>query len=181
MDVRELIGLLSAGAIDWSATGGRSDARQMVAGALAKIRPRWGAQLLLALYAADAGAARQVELAVTVELAGMIWPEKHPPGTWRHLARMATAEYLDPPKCLHCTGTTHTWRMVDGAVTPVDCPECHGKGTRQYTDEELIEASGLPWAVWGQRYRRLHKMLRDHERAALATVRADMMDAGVLA
>ena len=82
-DVREMLALLVPGAIDPGAVGGRSDARQMLMGALARVRPTWAGELLLARYADDLGALRHVAYALISELAGLVWPEKNPPGTLR--------------------------------------------------------------------------------------------------
>ena len=173
-DIREMLALLVPGAIDPGAVGGRSDVRQMLTGALARVRPQWAGELLLARYADDLSALRHVSYALTSELAGMVWPEKNPPGTLRGVVSMVLGEYMEPPPCISCHGTASTWRMVDGAVTAIDCPACGGTGRRRFTDEEMADISGLPWDTWAPRYAALHRMLRTHERAALATMRIAM-------
>ena len=170
-DIREMLAMLSGGAIALDGVGGTSDIRQAMMAAMARVRPQWAGYCLLACYADDKGARKKVEYALITELAGMVWPEKHPPGTLRGVAYLVMAEYMEPPTCLSCAGTGMTWRMVDGAVQQLDCPACRGRGRRRFTDEEMADISGLPWGVWGPRYASLHKMLRTHERAALATMR----------
>lgn len=176
-DVREMLALLVPGAIDPGAVGGRSDARQMLMGALARVRPTWAGELLLARYADDLGALRHVAYALINELAGLVYPEKNPPGTLRGVVSMVLGEHMAPPPCLSCGGTASTWRMVDGAVTPTDCPSCQGRGRRQMTADELSRISGLPNDIWMPRYSHLRQMLRANERAALATVREGLADA----
>ena len=176
-DVREMLALLVPGAIDPGAVGGRSDARQMLMGALARVRPTWAGELLLARYADDLGALRHVSYALINELAGMVWPEKNPPGTLRGVVSLVLGEYMDPPPCLSCHGTASTWRMVGGAVTATDCPGCHGRGRRQMTNDELASISGLASDTWAPRYEHLRRMLRSNERAALATVRDGLAEA----
>ncbi len=176
-DVREMLALLVPGAIDPGAVGGRSDARQMLMGALARVRPTWAGELLLARYADDLGALRKVSYALISELAGLVWPERNPPGTLRGVVSMVLGEYMYPPPCLSCGGTSSAWRMVDGAVASADCPTCQGRGRRQMSADELSSISGLPHDAWSPRYEHLRRMLRAHERAALATMRAAMGDA----
>ena len=174
-DVRELFALLAPGAIDPSGRmGGTSDTRQMLMGALARVRPKWAADLLLARYADDLGALKSVSYALTSELAGMVWPEKNKPGTLRRVVYMAMEEHVSPPPCLSCHGTASTWRMVDGAVAAIDCPACGGRGRRRLSDDELAESVDLPWAVWRPRYAHLLRMLRAEERAALEVVHEGM-------
>lgn len=176
-DIREMLALLVPGAIDPGAVGGRSDVRQMLTGALARVRPQWAGELLLARYADDLSALRHVSYALTSELAGMVWPEKNPPGTLRGVVSMVLGDYMYPPPCLSCHGTASTWRMVDGAVTAIDCPGCGGRGRRQLTNDELASISGLPSDTWMPRYAHLRRMLRANERAALATMREAMAEA----
>ena len=173
-DVRELFALLLPGAVDPGGAGGRSDVRQMLLAALARVRPQWAGELLLARYAANLGALRHVSRAMTAELAGMVWPEKNAPGTLRGVVSMVLGEYMDPPPCMSCNGTAATWRMVDGAVTAMDCPSCQGKGRRRMTGDELSSISGLPSGAWEPRYGHLRRMLHVNERAALATIRDAM-------
>ena len=139
-------------------------------GAMASIRPTWGGDLLLAKYAGDGQARKTVESALLTQMAEMVWPEKHPPNTWRPLVRMALEEHMDPPECLSCRRTARAWVIVDGALQSVDCQECHGRGTRSRTAEELAEASGVDWALWGPRYRKLRRTLRVTERAAVSAL-----------
>ena len=108
------------------------------------------------------------------QMAEMVWPEKHPPNTWRPLVRMAIKEYMDPPECSACRRTGQSWALVDGALQIVACPSCSGRGTRHRTDDERAEASGVDWSLWGPRYRKLQRALRVTERAALATMREAM-------
>ena len=176
-DVREMLALLVPGAIDPGATGGRSDARQMLMGALARVRPQWAGDLLLARYADDLGALRKVSYALISELAGLVWPEKNPPGTLRGVVSMVIGEYMYPPPCLSCGGTSSAWRMVDGAVASTDCPSCQGRGRRSMTADELSSISGLPHDTWMPRYKHLRRMLRANERAALATMREGLSEA----
>ena len=71
-DPRELIGLLAAGCPDLESAGAtsvRGDARQMLAGAMAAIRPAWAADLLLARYADDMGARNRAVHGAMVEAA----------------------------------------------------------------------------------------------------------------
>ena len=176
-DVRELFALLAPGAIDASGRmGGTSDTRQMLMGALARVRPKWAADLLLARYADDMGALKSVSYALTSELAGMVWPEKNKPGTLRRVVYMAMQEHVSPPPCLSCHGTASTWRMVDGAVAAIDCPSCQGRGRRRLTDDELAVLSGLAWDTWVPKYAHLRRMLRANERAALEVVREGMAE-----
>lgn len=175
-DVRELLALLAPGAIDPGAVGGRSDMRQMLSGALARVRPTWAADLLLARYADDLGALRNVSYALTTELAGMTWPEKNPPGTLRGVVSMVISEYMEPPPCMACRGTTKTWRLVNGAVAAIDCPDCNGRGRRRLSDEERAGISDLSADIWSPRYRRLHSLLRLNERAALEVVREGLAE-----
>ena len=170
-DIREMLALLRPGAIALDGGGGRSDIRQSLMAAMARVRPKWAGDCLLACYADDSSARRSVEYALITELAGAVWPEKNPPGTLRGIAYLVMAEYIEPPSCLSCAGTGMTWRMMDGAIQQLDCPACRGRGRRRFTDEEMADISGLPWDVWGPRYASLHKMLRANERAALATMR----------
>lgn len=175
-DIREMLALLTPGSIDPGAIGGRSDVRQMLTGALARVRPQWAGELLLARYADDLGALRHVSSALLVELAGVVWPDKNPPGTLRGVVSLVISEYMDPPACLSCHGTSQSWKMVDGAVSKIDCPDCQGRGRRRLTNEELASISELPWDTWAPKYAHLHRMLRTHERAALATMREAMGD-----
>ena len=176
-DIREMLALLVPGAIDPGAVGGRSDVRQMLTGALARVRPQWAGELLLARYADDLGALRHVSYALTSELAGMVWPEKNPPGTLRGVVSMVIREYMCPPPCLSCGGTARAWSMVGGAMSVVDCPACNGRGRRRLTIDELSSISELPWDTWAPRYQRLHRILRANERAALATMREALGEA----
>lgn len=162
--------MLSPGAIQWDALGYGSDARQMLSGALASIRPAWGSDLLLARYAADDKARKSVEYVLMAQMADMVWPEKHPPNTWRPLVRMAILEHIDPPECAACKRTTKSWMMADGALQSLPCPVCNGRGTRNRDEEELAEAAGVDWAIWGPRYRALRRTLRVTERAALSAM-----------
>lgn len=180
-DYREMLAMLSPGAVNLDGIGINAstgslniDIRQQLAAALARVRPQWGADLLLAMYADDDGALKKVGYALMQELAGMTYPEKHPAGTLRSVAYAVLAEYADPPPCLSCNGTAQTWRMVDGAVTAIDCPACNGRGRRRLTADELAQTLDQ-WSLWAPRYARLHKLLRANERAALATVREVMM------
>ena len=176
-DVREMLALLVPGAIDPGAAGGRSDARQMLMGALARVRPTWAGELLLARYADDLGALRKVSYALISELAGLVWPERNPPGTLRGVVSMVLGEYMCPPPCLSCGGTSSAWRMVDGAVASTDCPSCQGRGRRQMSADELSRISGLPHDTWAPRYEHLRRMLRANERGALATVSEGLAEA----
>ena len=173
-DYREMLALLTPGAVNLDGAGGSSDIRQQLTAALARVRPPWAGDLLLARYADDLTALRQVSYALMSELAGMVWPEKNQKGTLRGVVSLVISEYMDPPSCLSCHGTAKSWKMVEGAVTPVDCPACGGRGRRRMTHEELASISELPWDTWGPRYARLHKLLRANERAAIATVREAM-------
>ena len=175
-DYREMLSMLVPGAINLDGSGGRSDMRQQITAALARVRPRWAAELLLARYADDLGALKQVGYALMQELAGMTYPEKHPPGTLRAVAYAVLSEYTDPPPCLSCYGTAQTWQMVEGAVTAIDCPVCGGTGRRRMTNDELAQTLDQ-WSLWAPRYARLHHMLRAHERAALETLRGAMQEA----
>ena len=172
-----MLALLVPGAIDPGAVGGRSDARQMLMGALARVRPKWAGELLLARYADDLGALRKVSYAMITELAGMVWPEKNPPGTLRGVVSLVLREHMEPPPCLSCGGTSSAWRMVDGAVASTDCPSCQGRGRRQMSADELSSISGLPSDTWAPRYEHLRRTLRSNERAALATVREGLSEA----
>lgn len=172
-DYREMLAMLSPGAVNLDGVCGGSDIRQQLTAALARVRPRWAADLLLALYADDDGALKQVGYALMQELAGMTYPEKHPPGTLRRVAYAVLSEYTDPPPCLSCKGTAQTWRMVDGAVAAIDCPACNGRGRRRLTADELAQTLGN-FSLWAPRYTALHKLLRAHERAALAAMREAM-------
>jgi hypothetical protein len=111
------------------------------------------------------------------ELAGMVWPDKPQPGTLRGVVAMVLGGYVDPPPCLSCAGTASTWSMVDGAVQAIDCPACGGTGRRRATDDELTQISGLPADKWAPRYAALHRLLRTHERAGLATMREALSEA----
>ena len=174
-DIREMLALLlGQGSMKMQNNGGVSDIQQRLLAALARVRPTWAGDCLLACYADDSSARRSVEYALITELAGMVWPEKNPPGTLRGIAYLVMAEYIEPPSCLSCAGTGMTWRMVEGAIQQLDCPACRGRGRRRFTDDEMADISGLPWDVWGPRYARLHKLLRANERAALATMREAM-------
>ena len=176
-DVREMLALLVPGAVDASGRiGGVGDTRQMLMGAMARVRPKWAGELLLARYADDLGALRHVSYALISELASMVWPEKNPPGTLRGVVSMVLGEHMDPPPCLSCGGTSSAWRMVDGAVASTDCPSCQGRGRRQMTADELSITSGLPHDTWAPRYEHLRRMLRANERAALATMREALAD-----
>ena len=172
-DPREMLAILVPGAVNLDGTGGRSDARQQLAAALARVRPPWAGDLLLALYTDDLGALKRVNFELMQELAGMVWPEKHPPGTLRRVAAAVLSEYTDPPPCLSCNGTAHAWSLVEGAVASVDCPACNGRGRRRLTPEELAVTVDH-WDTWAPRYARLHRLLRAHERAALLAVREAM-------
>ena len=172
-DPREMLAILVPGAVNLDGTGGNSDVRQQLAAALARVRPPWAGDLLLALYADDAGALKRVNFELMQELAGMVWPEKHPPGTLRTVTAAVLAEYVDPPLCLSCNGTAHAWSLVEGAVASVDCPACNGRGRRRLTGDELAQTLDR-WDLWAPRYASLHRMLRFHERAALAAVRDAM-------
>lgn len=175
-DIREMLALLAPGAANMDGVGSNTDLRQRLLMALARVRPAWAGDLMLARYADIQGARRTVEYALMSELASAVWPEKNPPGTLRAMVYLALSEYMTPPSCLSCTGTTQTWRMVDGAVTPVDCPACGGSGRRRFTQEELADISGLPWQTWKPRHAMLHRMLRMNERAAIATMREALAD-----
>ena len=172
-DYREALAKLVPGAINLGGTGGEGDMRQQLMAALARVRPQWAADLLLAMYADDASALKQVGYALMQELAGMTYPEKHPPGTLRRVAYAVLSEYTDPPPCLSCSGTSKTWQMIDGAVTPVDCPSCNGRGRRRLTEDERAQSVG-DWDLWAPRYAALHRLLRAHERAALSVLRDAM-------
>ena len=176
-DIREMLALLTPGSVSLDGVGGRSDIRQRLLASLARVRPQWAGELLLARYADDRKSRRTVEYALLQELAGMVWPEKNPPGTLRGVVYLVMREYMEPPPCLSCVHTGSAWRMVDGAIQSVDCPACGGTGRRRFTDEELADISSLPWRVWGPRYASLHRLLRTHERAALGTMREAMADA----
>ena len=170
-DVREMLSLLTPGAVNLDRSGGGSDIRQRLLAAMARVRPTWAGYLLLARYAGDNAALRTVERAMLTELASAVWPDKPKPGTLRGVVSMVLCEYVDPPPCLSCAGTASTWRMVDGAVKAIDCPACGGSGRRRATDDELTQISGLPAGKWAPRYAALHRLLRTHERAALSTMR----------
>lgn len=178
-DVREMLALLTPGAIDPGWSGGGGYIQQILMGAMARVRPTWAGYLLLARYAGDHAALRTVERAMLTELAGMVWPDKPKPGTLRGVVSMVLGEYVDPPPCLSCAGTASTWRMVDGAVQAIDCPACGGSGRRRATDDELTQISGLPADKWAPRYAALHRLLRANERAALATMREALSEAPV--
>lgn len=169
-----MLALLVPGAVNLDRSGGGSDVRQRLLAAMARVRPTWAGYLLLALYVDDTAALRTVERAVTTELARMVWPEKHPPGTVRGVVAMVLGQYADPPPCLSCGLHGKAWRMVDGAVKAIDCPACGGSGRRRTTDEELARISGLPSDTWAPRYAALHRLLRMNERAALATMHEAM-------
>lgn len=169
-DLRESLAKLVPGAMNLGGTGGEGDMRQQLMSALARVRPQWAGDLLLAMYADDASALKQVSYALMQELAAMTYQEKHPPGTLRKVAYAVLAEYTDPPPCLACHGTAKTWQLVDGAVTAIDCPSCNGQGRRRMTDDER-EQTLDNWDVWAPRYAAMHRMLRAHERAALSVLR----------
>jgi len=180
MDIREALALLVPGAVNLDRSGGGSDIRQRLLSAMARVRPTWAGYLLLARYAGDTAALRTVERALLVELVklvGGVCPDKPPPGTLRGVVSMVLGEYADPPPCLSCAGTASTWRMVDGAVQAIECPACGGSGRRRATDDELTQISGLPADKWAPRYAALHRLLRTHERAALATMKEVMNEA----
>lgn len=175
-DYREMLSMLVPGAINMDGSGGGSDVRQQLTAALARVRPRWAAELLLARYANDRGALKQVSYALMQELAGMTYPEKHPPGTLRRVVYAVMSEYAEPPPCPSCYGTAMTWQMVEGAVTSGDCSSCSGTGRRRLTNDELAQTLDR-WNLWAPRYAALYHMLRAHERAALETLRGAMQEA----
>ena len=167
-DVREMMALFVPGAVQADGTpGGHGDARQMLAGAMAGIEPRWSVDLLLAKYTDDAPALKTVQYAALIELAGMVWPRKgFAPGTLRKLANLAVAEHMHPPRCLSCEGTGTTYRLINGALTRSGCGQCFGRGRRRYTAEENEQQSGLSWGAWGHDYTRLARLLRRLESSA---------------
>ena len=177
--IPEMLALLTPGSVSWDGVGvGGSDIRQQLSAALARARPQWAGDLLLARYADDHVALRTVESVLLTELATMVWPDKNPPGTLRGVVGMVLSEYVDPPPCLSCAGTASTWRMVDGAIVSIDCQDCGGRGRRRLTDDELASLCGLPWSIWRPRYVRLHRMLRVHERSAVEALREALADQG---
>lgn len=176
-DIREAMAILSAGTANLEGrTGGESDARQMLAGAMAGIEPRWAGEILFAKYAGDGEAAKIVERALLCEFVGWVWPNKSPPGTLRTLTRMAVAEHCEPPPCHACAGTGRDYQLIDGAVAQASCGACNGHGRRRQTAEENAELSGLPWDQWGHHYAKLLVHLRRMERAAVERVAENWRD-----
>ena len=189
-DPRELIALLAAGAPSLESAGitsTRGDARQMLAGALAVIRPTWGADLLLARYADDIASRRKAEYAVIVEAAGWYRPK---PGLPKHglpaVVRVAIDEHIAPPACEVCAGTGRSWSLNDGALQMSDCRSCH-RGRVHYDEtmrEERMQVcraswdrvdAPMPWAVYGDDYLRVLSMLRQAERGAVDTLREQLV------
>ena len=168
-DIREALSLLVPGAIDIEHTPtADTQAREMLMGALAAIRPQWAADLLLAKYANDAGARRSVEIGLLYDMSGWyVTKPGHKAGTLQTLCAMAVTEHLSAPQCQHCKGTGLDYQLIDSALSECACAACYGRGRVEYTDAERAAMTGLDWLSWAAPYGRLLMILRRMEAAAV--------------
>ena len=168
-DIREALSLLVPGAIDIEHTPtADTQAREMLMGALAAIRPQWAADLLLAKYTDDAKARRSVEIGLLYDMSGWYSTKPgHKAGTLQSLCSMAVTEHLSAPLCPACKGTGSDYQMIDQAVTPCACAACYGRGRVDYTDAERAALTRLEWVAWSAPYGRLLVILRRIEAAAV--------------
>ena len=189
-DPRELIGLLAAGCPDLESAGAtsvRGDARQMLAGAMAAIRPAWAADLLLARYADDMGARNRAVHGAMVEAAHWYRSKRgRPSHALPALIRVALDEHISPPACEVCAGTGRAWALDGGALRQTDCRSCRNgrvpyDATAREERMQLCRASWyrvdapMPWSVYGADYLRVLSLLRSVERGAVDTLREQLV------
>ena len=189
-DPREMIGLLAAGCPSLESAGitsARGDARQMLAGAMAAIRPAWAADLLLARYADDMAARGRAAYGVMVEAGRWYQPKRGlPKYGLPALVRVALDEHISPPACEVCAGTGRAWALDGGALRQTDCRSCRN-GRVQHDEtarEERMQVcraswdrvdAPMPWSVYGADYLRVLSMLRSAERGAVDTLREQLV------